>query len=158
MNAKTLIKATFLFLVLGLFMAESADAQRNRREKASEAPKKEAMFPDAVRAEPKIKQSQRVQRDVQKLIKANEEENFDEVISVGESLAANKLSGAYERALAYQLIGVARIEKDDYPGAIDAFQKSYDADGLDNNEPMYDFKAKLAPIDFTPQALRREGN
>lgn len=133
MNAKTLIKATFLFLVLGLFMAESADAQRNRREKASEAPKKEAMFPDAVRAEPKIKQSQRVQRDVQKLIKANEEENFDEVISVGESLAANKLSGAYERALAYQLIGVARIEKDDYPGAIEAFQKSYDADGLDNN-------------------------
>jgi len=40
----------------------------------------------------------------------------------------------------------------DFPG------NRYFADGLDNNESMYDFKAKLAPIDFTPQALRREGN
>ncbi|MFP6848377.1 MAG: DUF1329 domain-containing protein [Pseudomonas sp.] len=36
--------------------------------------------------------------------------------------------------------------------------KRYFVDGLDNNEPMYDFKAKLTPRDFTPQALRREGN
>ncbi|AYC31122.1 DUF1329 domain-containing protein [Pseudomonas cavernae] len=34
----------------------------------------------------------------------------------------------------------------------------YFADGLDNNEPMYDFQAPLGPRDFTPQALRREGN
>ncbi len=34
----------------------------------------------------------------------------------------------------------------------------YMADGLDNNEPMYDFNANLGPRDFTPQALRREGN
>lgn len=34
----------------------------------------------------------------------------------------------------------------------------YFADGLDNNEPMYDFGAELSPRDFTPQALRREGN
>ena len=34
----------------------------------------------------------------------------------------------------------------------------YFADGLDNNEPMYDFTAPLTPRDFTPQALRREGN
>ncbi len=30
----------------------------------------------------------------------------------------------------------------------------YFVDGLDNNEPMYDFNAKLSPRDFTPQALR----
>jgi hypothetical protein len=40
----------------------------------------------------------------------------------------------------------------DFPG------DRYFADGLDNNEQMYDFNAKLAPGDFTPQALRREGN
>lgn len=34
----------------------------------------------------------------------------------------------------------------------------YFVDGLDNNEPMYDFRAPLSPRDFTPQALRREGN
>ncbi|WP_339080366.1 DUF1329 domain-containing protein [Pseudomonas sp. TMP9] len=36
--------------------------------------------------------------------------------------------------------------------------KRYFVDGLDNNEPMYNFKATLSPRDFTPQALRREGN
>jgi len=36
--------------------------------------------------------------------------------------------------------------------------KRYFVDGLDNNEPMYDFNAKLSPRDFTAQALRREGN
>ncbi len=34
----------------------------------------------------------------------------------------------------------------------------YFVDGMDNNEPMYNFKATLSPRDFTPQALRREGN
>ncbi|MDM8349045.1 DUF1329 domain-containing protein [Pseudomonas sp. sp1636] len=34
----------------------------------------------------------------------------------------------------------------------------YFVDGLDNNEPMYDFNARLNPRDFTAQALRREGN
>ncbi|GIZ12577.1 DUF1329 domain-containing protein [Pseudomonas sp. NCCP-436] len=33
----------------------------------------------------------------------------------------------------------------------------YFVDGLDNNEPIYDFNANLSPRDFTPQALRREG-
>lgn len=34
----------------------------------------------------------------------------------------------------------------------------YFVDGLDNNEPMYNFNADLTPRDFTPQALRRSGN
>ncbi|HBB99340.1 MAG TPA: DUF1329 domain-containing protein, partial [Pseudomonas sp.] len=32
---------------------------------------------------------------------------------------------------------------------------NYFVDGLDNNEPMYDFNVKLGPRDFSPQALRR---
>ncbi|PTU74318.1 DUF1329 domain-containing protein [Pseudomonas mangrovi] len=34
----------------------------------------------------------------------------------------------------------------------------YFVDGLDNNEPMYDYDIKLSPRDFSPQALRRDGN
>lgn len=34
----------------------------------------------------------------------------------------------------------------------------YFVDGLDNNEPMYDYEVPLSPRDFTPQALRRDGN
>ncbi|MCQ4325631.1 DUF1329 domain-containing protein [Stutzerimonas stutzeri] len=35
---------------------------------------------------------------------------------------------------------------------------NYFVDGLDNNEPMYDFEVKLSPRDFSPQALRRGAN
>lgn len=131
MTAKTLINALLLFLALGVFLAEPADAQRNRR--GSEAPKKELLYPDATRPDPKIKQSPRAQRDVQKLLKANDEDNYAEVVVLGENLVANKTAGAYERALAYQLIGIAKMEQNDYPGAIEAFKKSFEADGLDNN-------------------------
>lgn len=34
----------------------------------------------------------------------------------------------------------------------------YFVDGLDNNEPMYDFEADISPRDFSAQALRRSGN
>lgn len=33
---------------------------------------------------------------------------------------------------------------------------NYFVDGLDNNEPMYQFDVKLQPRDFSPQALRRD--
>lgn len=35
---------------------------------------------------------------------------------------------------------------------------NYFVDGLDNNEPMYDFNAKVGPRDFSPAALRRGAN
>ena len=35
---------------------------------------------------------------------------------------------------------------------------NYFVDGLDNNEPMYDFGVRLSPRDFSPAALRRGGN
>lgn len=35
---------------------------------------------------------------------------------------------------------------------------NYFVDGLDNNEQMYDFEARLTPRDFSPAALRRGGN
>lgn len=35
---------------------------------------------------------------------------------------------------------------------------NYFVDGLDNNEPMYDFDVRLSPRDFSPAALRMGGN
>lgn len=34
----------------------------------------------------------------------------------------------------------------------------YFVDGLDNNEPMYDFKANISPRSFSPASLRQQGN
>ncbi len=132
MNAKTLIKVVLLGLVLSVFFAGTADAERNNRRRTAE-PEKVVNFPNATRAEPEIKPSRRLQREVNKLIEANNEDKFDEVISLGEEIAASKAAGNYERAVAYQLIGIAKQQKDDFPGAIEALQKAVDANGLDNN-------------------------
>lgn len=131
MNVKTLIKATFIILALSVFVVDTADAQRQRR--GASEPAKEVLYPNATRTEPKIKPSPRMQRDVQKMLKTNEEGDFQAVISEGQKIIDAKASGAYERALAYQLIGYAKVQLDDFSGAISAFQSAYAADGLDNN-------------------------
>lgn len=145
MNMHILIKAVFLFSALGLALASTpADAQRNRR--GSEAQqKKEVLYPNAVRKEPKIKPVARLQRDVQKLVEAYDEQKYDQVIERGEKLVGNKSAGAYERAMAFQLIGVAKNEQEDGAGAIEAFVNAIQADGLDNNG-HYQMMLQLAQL------------
>ena len=134
MNAKTLFKLLLLGLTLSLFLLGSLDADAARKRRGNDAEqKKEAIYPDATRAEPKLKQVPRLQRDLNKLITANNEDKYDEVIKLGEQLVANKSAGSYERSIAYQLIGIAKQQQDDYAGAIIALQNAVEANGLDNN-------------------------
>lgn len=132
MNAHTFIKAAALFLLLGLFVVETADAQRNRRGESRQT-KEEVLFPDATRAEPRTKASQRTQRDLQRLLEANDNQDYPAIISQAEALIGHRSAGAFERALAYQLIGMAKAEQDDYAGAIEAYQKALESEGLSNN-------------------------
>ena len=131
MNPTTLIKTLFLLVALSLVAAAPAEAQRGRR--GQQEAKKEQLFPNATREERSQKAAPRMQRDMAKLMKAYEEEKFSEVVSVGESVVNNKSAGAYEKSWAYQLIGIAKAELNDYPGAIEAYRKSLEANGLDNN-------------------------
>ena len=131
MNPTTLIKTLFLLVALSLVAAAPAEAQRGRR--GQQEAKKEQLFPNATREERSQKAAPRMQRDMAKLMKAYEEEKFSEVVSVGESVGNNKSAGAYEKSWAYQLIGIAKAELNDYPGAIEAYRKSLEANGLDNN-------------------------
>lgn len=145
MNVKTLFKMSFLFLALSLFVVGNADAKRERRD--SKAPQKEQHFPNATRQEPKITPSPRMQRDIEKLIKLNDEEDFKGVIDQAEKIIDAKAAGTYERTMAYQLIGFAKIQLDDYPGAIAAFQSGIDANGLDNNG-HYNMMMQIAQLQY----------
>lgn len=134
MNAKTLFKLLFLALTLSLFLMGSVDADAARKKRGADAEqKKEVIYPDATRAEPKVKPSPRLERDLNKLITAHNDDKYEDVIKQGEQIAGNKSAGSYERSVAYQLIGIAKQQLDDYPGAIAALQKAVDANGLDNN-------------------------
>lgn len=134
MNAKILLKISLLVLTLTVFLMGTmdADAARRRRGNAG-AEQAQALFPDATRAEPKVNPSGRLQRDLNKLIEANSEDQYEEVVTLGSKLVEAKSAGAYERALAWQLIGIAKQQMDDDMGAITAFQNALAADGLDNN-------------------------
>lgn len=129
MNIANILKVGFAMLLLSALLASPAQADRRSKEK-----KAEPIYPNATRVEPKIKPSSRTQRDMTKLYKAYEEENFDEVVVVAESLLANKSAGDYERATANQFIGMARSDKDDYAGAIAAYQKAIEANALPNDQ------------------------
>jgi len=145
MNLSNLLKTLFLLFALGLVAAGPADAQRNRR--GQQDAKKEQLFPNATRAEPAAKAAPRMQRDMAKLMKAYEEEKFSEVVQVGEAIGVNKNAGNYEKSWAYQLVGIAKAELNDYAGAIAAYQKSIDANGLDNNA-HYQIMLQLGQLQY----------
>lgn len=147
MNAHTFIKAAALFLLLGLFVVETADAQRSRRGESNQQTKEEERYPDATRAEPKIKVSPRVQRDLQRLLESNDNQDYPAVISQAEALINHRSAGNYERSLAYQLIGMAKAEQDDYTGAIQAYEKALEANGLNNNN-HYQVMLQIAQLQY----------
>lgn len=132
MNAKTLLKTLLLALTLGVFLVATMDADAARR-KRGDANAEQVLYPDATRTQPKVKVSPRVERDFNKLIEANNEDDYAQVIALGTKLIDNKSAGDYERSVAWQLIGIAKQQQDDDAGAITAFENAVAANGLDNN-------------------------
>lgn len=130
MNIVNILKASLAVLMLGALLV-SSDAQAARPGKEKKA---EPLYPNATRVEPKIKPSSRTQREMTKLYKANEDEKFDEVLEIAESLIAHKAAGDYERGTAYQFIGMVRMDENNYPGAIEAFQKAIETNALPNDQ------------------------
>ena len=122
--AKTLLLA----LLVTLFASGAVLAQRGKKEA-----KKEPMFPNATREDPKIKPASRLTKQLQKMFALNEEEKFDEAIAVADELIGNKAAGTYERSLAYQIKGFAMMEQDDYGQALPLLQKVLDENGLPND-------------------------
>ncbi|MBB5207686.1 tetratricopeptide repeat protein [Chiayiivirga flava] len=126
------LKAVLVLLVLSLFVVTQASAARgDRKEKESE--KKEALYPNATRAEPEIKPVASLNKQLSKLYDLNEAEKFDEVLPLGETILAHKKAGPYEKSIVYQVMGFVYIDKDDYPTAIEYLQKALDANGLPND-------------------------
>jgi hypothetical protein len=104
------VTAALLVFVIGTGLA---DAQRGRKEA-----KAEPMFPNATREEPKAKPSQRMAKQLQRLVDLNEEEKTAEVIELAQKIVADKKAGPYERSFALQAQAFAEIDRDDYLAAI----------------------------------------
>ena len=118
-------------VVLAFTLVQPAEAAR--RDKKEEA-KETAMFPNAARAEPEIKQAKRSQKKLKELYELSQTEDTDKTVAAAEEMLENKVAGPYERSLAAQILGVARIDQDDYPAAIAAFERALTENGLANNQ------------------------
>lgn len=125
-----LLKLT-AFLLLACLVASPAFAARK---KDKDEDKVEALYPNATRVDPEIKTARRAQKKLQELYELSQEEDTAKTIEAAEAMLVNKQAGAYERALAAQILGIARIDTDDYPGAMAAFERALQEDGLPNNQ------------------------
>jgi tetratricopeptide (TPR) repeat protein len=122
-------RSLVVLLLLGLLAAGSAFGARGKKEEE----KREAMFPNATRVEPKIKPVASLTKQLQKLFDLSQEEKYDEVIALADELIANKRAGSYEKSIALQAKGFAYIDQDDYAQAMPLLQQALDANGLPND-------------------------
>jgi tetratricopeptide (TPR) repeat protein len=128
MSFATFSKTLLVALLVALIASGPALGQRGKRDA-----KKEPMFPNATREEPKIKPSSRVAKQMQQMFKFNEEEAYDKAAEVADQIIEHKSAGPYELSMAYQVKGFALLDQDNYAEALPLLQKSLDAGGLTND-------------------------
>lgn len=148
-TARTL-KSLVVLLLLSLFVALPASAARGDRDAKKDEEKKEAMFPNATRAEPEVKPVASLNKQLAKLYDLNEEEKYDEALATGEAILSNKRAGPYEKSITNQVLGFVYIDKDNYPTAIEYLQKALDANGLPN-DTHYQIMNQIAQMQMSDE-------
>jgi len=116
--------------------AAPVDAQGSRsgeRERRAQAEERPVMFPNATREEPEGRVSQRLQRRVNAMIEAlNDDEDPAAAIAIAEEILANERANAFEKSIAAQVAGSAAGDLDDLPRSIAFLERAITENGLDN--------------------------
>lgn len=136
------MKLAALVLLATVIAVPDAEAQRQRREKVeTPAP----LYPDATRVAPEGKYSQRLQRQVNKLITAYNAQPADtaEVIAAAEALIGNERATAYDKGMAQLLAGTAALSDGQEEAAIAYFSRAVEGNAL-NNDNHYSALLSLA--------------
>jgi tetratricopeptide (TPR) repeat protein len=119
---------SFVAALLLLALASGlAVAQRKKEEK------REPMYPNATREEPKLKAASALSKKLTQMFALSDEEKYAEATAIADEILVHKKAGPYDRALAYQTKGFALLEQDDYASAIPLLQKALDENGLPND-------------------------
>lgn len=123
--------AVVSLLTLGLF---SPEAQAQRR---GEQEKPEPTFPDATRKEPPTKASTRVQRQIEAMFNAYQDEQGDKAMETAQKIIADDKAGAYARAFAYRIMADIANERDQVPQALEYLGSAIKEDGLSNEQHYF---------------------
>ena len=128
MTPTRLLQIVVSLLLIAVF-AMPASAARGKKEE-----KPEPAYPNAVRAEPDIKPVRRLNKQLSKTYDLSQEDDAVKTYEAAVELRDASTAGAYEKSLAWQIIGVSWIDRDDYPKAIDAFEHVISENGLNNDQ------------------------
>lgn len=136
---RSLLTATLLALAVSPLLhiasaeAQGRYAQRDRQNTQQAAPE-ENPFPNATRAEPERKTSERNMRRIQAAYSALEEGDYDKVRSNLEPLDGGERLSPYEQALVDQGLAQVAYEEDDVDGAIARWTKAIEGNALPNRD------------------------
>ena len=137
----------FFVTILSLMMALPVSAARRDKKQ----PEAEPLYPNATRVEPAAKPVQRLQKDLQKMYDASQEEGKEaEAEALAQEMLANGRAGAYEKSIANQVLGFARLNADNYPEAITYLQAAIGAGGL-NNDQHYQLMYNIAQMQLAEE-------
>lgn len=127
MRLARLLKVAVLLLLLAAFAAPAL-AQRNKKES-----KPEPQYPSATREDPEPKQSRRLASKLKKMYELSQEDDAVATEKAAQEVLASDMATAYEKSLAAQIIAVSYIDRDDYPKAIEYFDRALAENGLPND-------------------------
>ena len=133
-------------LLTAAFAAAPVDAQNSRSggERRAQSEERPAMFPNATREAPEGRVSSRLQRRMNAMIEAlNDDEDPAAALVIAEEILANERANAYEKSLAAQVAGSAAADLDDLPRSIAFLERAIAENGLDN-EAHYSAMQNLA--------------
>ncbi|WP_313345064.1 tetratricopeptide repeat protein [Stenotrophomonas sp.] len=135
-NHKQAVLTVLIATALGGVVVTDAVAQtreRSSERRGGKEAKAEVMFPDATRAEPNIKASPKLGKQLQKLIDSYNDQKFPETRALADEILANSAANAYDKSLAAQLAAQAAYGDDDTAAAKKYLQQVLELGGLDNN-------------------------
>lgn len=128
MRLATLLKTAVLILLLASFAAPAEAARRDKKEA-----KPEPAYPMATRPDPEPKQSRRMQAKVKKMYELSQEDDPEATEKAACIVLDADIATPYEKSLAAQIIAVSYIDRDEYPKAIEYFEKALEINGLPND-------------------------
>ena len=80
----------------------STDRSADRRGGKKDQAKAEALYPQATRAEPDIKASPKLGKQLQKMIDSYNDQKFPETLAAANEILGNSAANAYDKSLAAQ--------------------------------------------------------
>ncbi len=141
----------------GSAAAASERARQRKAEAATKANTQPAQYPLATRTEPAKKPVSGKDAKIANAIQADyDAKKYAEVLAQVDAFAATGSANAYLLSYLYQLAASAATSMDDNAKGADYFQKTVDANGLDNNghyQIMFNLAVTLNQLDRYPEAL-----